>query len=103
MKKRFIEKFNTGKYKIGSFDSYQDETLELIKLNISLDDIKSNELIKTFSNSYRAAIIYENNNYLGYISLYNINALESITSIRLEINKDISQEDINNITINYFQ
>lgn len=33
MQKRFIEKFNTGKYKIGSFDSYQDETLELIKQN----------------------------------------------------------------------
>lgn len=103
MKKRFIEKFNTGKYKIGSFDSYQDETLELIKQNNSLDDIKSNELIKTFPNSYRAAIIDENNNYLGYISLYNINALESITSIRLEINRDISQEDINNIKSTYIK
>ena len=85
MKKRFIEKFNTGKYKIGSFDSYQEETLELIKQNNNLDDVKSNELIKTFPNSYRAAIIDANDNYLGYITLYNINAIESIASIRFEI------------------
>ena len=103
MKKRFIEKFNTGKYKIGSFDSYQDETLELIKQNNNLDDVKSNELIKTFPNSYRAAIIDANDNYLGYITLYNINAIESIASIRFEINKVLSKEDINSIKKTYIE
>ena len=103
MKKRFIEKFNTGKYKIGSFDSYQEETLELIKQNNNLDDVKSNELIKTFPNSYRAAIIDANDNYLGYITLYNINAIESIASIRFEINKVLSKEDINSIKKTYIE
>lgn len=104
MKIRFIEKLTAGKYKIGSFDSYQEETTKLIGENNNLETEKVNELMKSFPTTYRAAIVDENNEYIGYITLYNIDARNNTTSIRIELNKDISKEDkivIKNTYINW--
>ena len=47
--------------------------------------------------AYRAAITDKNGNYIGYIGLYNVDAKNNTSSIRFEVNSELSEKDKNEI------
>ena len=93
----FITKFETNNFKIGSFDAYQNISKELIKTNDSLTDEEVEQVLKSLPTTYRAAITDKNDNYIGYISLYNYNGQKESASIRLETKNTLSDKDKNEI------
>ncbi len=92
----FIPKFKTNKFFIGSFDTYYDSTLRLIKSNSKISTKKAEDVINSLNENYRASITDCNKNYIGYIGLYNIDEQEHMASIRLEINYPLINEDDKN-------
>lgn len=51
--------------------------------------------------TYRAAIINKKGDYIGYIGLYNVDAMNSTSSIRFEVNSELSKDDKNEILNEY--
>ncbi len=92
----FIPKFKTNKFFIGSFDTYYNLTLKLIKSNSKISTKKAENVINSLNEEYRAAITDCNKNYIGFIGLYNIDEQEHMASIRLEINYPLMSEDDKN-------
>ena len=90
MKNGFIKKLETENYYIGSFDVYEQESKDLIKNNSNLSIEEVEQIMKTLPTTYRATIIDKNNNYIGYISAYNIDAKNETTSIRFETNNSLN-------------
>lgn len=93
MNKGFITKLETEKYLIGSFDSYLDMTKILIQHNSNLSEEEVDVILKSMPTIYRAAIINKNEEYIGYIGLFNVNAESNISSIRFEVNNNLNQSD----------
>ena len=93
MKVDFFEKLTAGKYKIGSFDAFIDDTCDLIASNNNLSKRQTKRLIDSFPQLFRAAIVDDHNNYLGYIALYDADPSINTTSIRFELNKNIPLAD----------
>jgi len=93
----FITKFETENFKIGSFDAYQNISKELIKNNDNLTDEEVEQILKSLPTTYRASIVDKNDNYIGYISLYNYNGQKESASIRLETKNTLSDNDRNEI------
>ena len=89
----FVEKFTAGEYKIGSFDSFIDDTVKLISKNNGISVKNAKKIIGSFPVYFRAAIVDQNNDYIGYITLFNVDPSTNTTSIRFEVNKDISVTD----------
>ena len=89
----FVEKFTAGEYKIGSFDSFIDDTVKLISKNNGISVKNAKKFIGSFPVYFRAAIVDQNNDYIGYITLFNVDPSTNTTSIRFEVNKDISVTD----------
>ena len=63
MKVDFVEKLTAGKYKIGSFDAFIDDTCDLIASNNNLSKRQTKRLIDSFPQLFRAAIVDDHNNY----------------------------------------
>ena len=97
MSENFISKLQTNKYLIGSFDTYIETTKQLIKDNSNVSDEEVELILKEMPTTYRAAITNKDKEYLGYIGLYNIDAKNNVASIRFEVNKDLENEDKNEI------
>ena len=97
MRDNFIAKFETDKFYIGSFDSYIDLSKDLIKTNSNIADEEADSIIKTMPTTSRAAIVDKNGEYVGYIGLFNVDGQNDIASIRFEVNKDLSEEEKNEI------
>ena len=93
MKIDFVEKLTAGNYKIGSFDSFIDNTYELIAHNNNLTLKQTKKLIDSFPSFFRASIIDKEGNYLGYIALYDCDSSINTTSLRVELNKNIPLAD----------
>lgn len=97
MNENFIAKLQTNNYLIGSFDAYIELSRELIKNNSNISDEKVETILKSMPTTYRAAITNKNDDYIGYIGLYNVDAKNDTSSIRFEVNSDLSKEDKNEI------
>ena len=97
MNENFVAKLQTDKYLIGSFDAYIDLSKNLIKNNSNISDEEVDTILKVMPTTYRASIVNKNGDYIGYIGLYNVNAQNNISSIRFEVNKDLKEEDKNEI------
>ena len=97
----FVEKFNTGKYKIGSFDSFYYDSINLIISNNRLSGKQAKKLIDSFPDNFRASIVDNDGNYIGFIALYDCDPSMDSTSIRFEVNKNISNADKSSIIDTY--
>ena len=97
----FVEKFNTGKYKIGSFDSFYYDSINLIISNNRLSGKQAKKIIDSFPDNFRASIVDSDGNYIGFIALYDCDPSINTTSIRFEANKNISNEDKSSIIDTY--
>ncbi len=93
MNENFIAKLETTKYLIGSFDAYMDATKQLIKDNSNITDEEVETILKGMPTVYRAAITNKNGEYIGYIGLYNVDAKNNASSIRFEVNRDLDEQD----------
>lgn len=51
--------------------------------------------------SYRASIMNKNNEYIGYIGIYDIDYKNSVASIRFEVNKKLL-DILNYTSMNYY-
>ena len=96
METKYVEKLRTPNYSIGSFDAYEDKSKELLMEHYNYDSEKANEILKTMPTLYRATILDNDGNYIGFIGLYNINAQQKYASIRMELNTDIDPTEIIN-------
>lgn len=97
MNENFIAKLQTDKYLIGSFDAYIELSKELIKNNSNISDEETDTILKSMPTTYRAAITNKNGDYIGYIGLYNVDGKNNTSSIRFEVNNDLSREDKNEL------
>lgn len=97
MNENFIAKLQTDKYLIGSFDAYIELSKELIKNNSNISDEEVDTILKSMPTTYRATITNKNGDYIGYIGLYNVDAKNNTSSIRFEVNNDLSREDKNEL------
>ena len=97
MNENFIAKLQTNNYLIGSFDAYIELSKELIKSNSGISDEEVETILKSMPTTYRAAITNKNGDYIGYIGLYNVDAKNNTSSIRFEVNNDLSKDDKNEI------
>ena len=101
MKSNFITKLETDKFLIGSFDAYQDEAKELIKVNEELTDEEADAILKGMPTTYRAAILNKKGEYLGFIGLYNVDARNNTASIRFEVNEELTEDEKEEILDNF--
>ena len=92
MNHNFIVKLETKNYYIGSFDAYIDLSKELMRENSNLSSDKVDDVLKSMPTTYRAAITDKKEQYIGYIGLYNVDAKNSISSIRFEVDKALKEE-----------
>lgn len=97
MNENFIVKLKTNNYLIGSFDAYIELSKELIKNNSNISNEEVETILKSMPTTYRAAITNKNGDYIGYIGLYNVDAKNNTSSIRFEVNNDLSKDDKNEI------
>ena len=83
MNENFIAKLQTNNYLIGSFDAYIELSKELIKSNSGISDEEVETILKSMPTTYRG--------------LYNVDAKNNTSSIRFEVNNDLSKDDKNEI------
>lgn len=93
MDKNFIAKLETENYLIGSFDVYLEMSKKLIQSNANITLEEAEVIIKSMPTTYRAAIMNKENEYIGYIGLYNVDAQNNVGSIRFEVNNSLSDND----------
>lgn len=90
----FIPKLETDKYIIGSFDVYLEKVKELIKNNYpKITDEEVEEILKKMPTTYRAAITDKNDNFVGFIGLYDVDAQNETASIRFQANDQLLTGD----------
>lgn len=94
----FIAKFQVEcwekTYYIGSFDSYQDSSKELIMKAKDVDSIKTDEILKGMPTTYRASIVNESGKYLGFIAVNNVNAQKQTAGLLFYLNGSLDYSDI---------
>ena len=93
MNRNFIAKLETSKYLIGSFDAYLDVTKELIESNINFSSEEADMILKSMPTTSRAAITDKEGNYIGYLGLFDVDSQNNISSIRFEVNNNLSSID----------
>lgn len=93
----FIPKLYTDNFMIGSFDVYLDKSKGLIEKNKNLEG-----LLNKMPTSLRASIVSkEDNSYLGFISVLNMNNENSYTSLVLVLEKTLEEAKTNEIVDKY--
>lgn len=97
MNENFIAKLQTEHFLIGSFDAFLDTTKELIKDNSNLINDEVESILKSMPTTYRAAITNKQGKYIGYIGLYNVDFKNSVSSLRLEVKEDLTEDEKNEI------
>ena len=99
MYRKFIEKFKTEHFSIGSFDYYRKEAEKLIRNNTKMTVEETKEYVdEKLPGSYRAAIVDNNGNFVGYIALYNVKGERGLASIRMETNRELTDAEKEEIT-----
>lgn len=82
---------------LGSFDVYIEKSKVLLEKNNSDE---SEELLKKISITLRTSIVNEDNNeYIGYISVIDMYNENSYTSLILELEEEIKDEEVVEIVI----
>ncbi len=100
MKKSFITKLETNNYLIGSFDSYIEESKELLSKNKSISLEEVNELLKKMPTTTRAAIVNKKTGeYVGFIGISSADGKSESAELFVETNKTIENEDLKDIYI----
>lgn len=79
---------------IGSFDTYLDTSKEPIKSNANLSTEEAEMILESMPTTSRATIIDKKGNY---IDLFDIDSQNNISSIRFEVNNNLSSIDKNEI------
>ena len=97
MENKYVQKFETENFSIGSFDVYQDKAEELIMESSNKTSEEALEILKSMPTTYRASILDKEGNYVGYIGLYNVDAKNNSASIRIEVNKELFIDEQNEI------
>lgn len=93
----FIPKLYTDNFMIGSFDVYLDKSKELIEKNKNLEG-----LLDKMPTSLRASIVSkEDNSYLGFISVLNMNNENGYTSLVLVLENTLEELKTNEIVDKY--
>ncbi len=85
----FISKLETVNYYIGSFDANIELSKKLIMANSNISRKEADDILENMPTSYRASIMNKNNEYIGYIGIYDIDYKNSVASIRFEVNKKL--------------
>ena len=93
MLNNFIEKLKTNNFSIGSYDSFINETNEIIKKNSSLTDKEVEEILDKIHINNKASVVDKDGNYIGFIGLYNIDSKVQTFSLRLELKEDLSRDN----------
>ena len=95
----FIKKLETDNFEIGSFDVYLDKSSELMDKNKDIG-FASEELLKKLPTTYRASIVSKNDNsYIGFIGVFDVDSRNDATSIIFETNKRLSDEELEEIDV----
>ena len=89
----FITKFNTKNFKIGSFDVNIEKSKELIKQNNNLEEEQIKDILNSMPTTHRASIIDNNDNFIGYIGIYDIDGKNDSCKIRFETNRNLTYEE----------
>ena len=98
MKKSFITKLETNNYLIGSFDSYIEESKELLSKNKSISLEEVNELLKKMPTTTRAAIVNKKTGeYVGFIGISSADGINQSAELFVETNKTIENDDLKEI------
>lgn len=97
MEENFIKKLETKNYLIGSFDVYLDKAKTLIMENSNLTDGEADKILGGMPTAYRAAITDKNGQFIGYIGLFDVDIKNGISSLRFEVNNNLTQDDKNEI------
>ena len=98
MKKSFITKLETNNYLIGSFDSYIEESKELLSKNKSISLEEVNELLKKMPTTTRAAIVNKKTGeYVGFIGISSADGKSESAELFVETNKTIKNDDLKDI------
>ena len=98
MKKSFITKLETNNYLIGSFDSYIEESKELLSKNKSISLEEVNELLKKMPTTTRSAIVdKETGEYVGFIGISSADGKSESADLFVETNKTIKNDDLKDI------
>ena len=93
----FIPKLYTDNFMIGSFDVYLDKSKGLIEKNKNLEG-----LLDRMPTSLRASIVSkEDNSYLGFISVLNMNNENGYTSLVLVLENTLEELKTNEIVDKY--
>lgn len=98
MKKSFITKLETNNYLIGSFDSYIEESKELLSKNKSITIEEAEVLFKKMPTTTRASIVNKKTGeYVGFIGVSSSNGVNQSAELFVETNKTIENEDLKEI------
>ena len=93
----FIPKLYTDNFMIGSFDVYLDKSKGLIEKNKNLEG-----LLDKMPTALRASIVSkEDNSYLGFISVLNMNNENNYTSLVLVLENSLEEDKTNEIVNKY--
>ena len=99
--KNFITKFKTQNFKIGSFDVNIEKSKELIRKNNNLEEKQAKNILSSMPTTHRASIIDNNDNYIGYIGIYDIDGKNDSCKIRFETNRNLNYEERKEILETY--
>ena len=95
----FITKLETKNYKIGSFDVFLDKSKALLE---TYCPDSTDELLKKLPTTLRASIVdKKSNDYVGFISTIDMNNQNGYTSILLETNQELKNEELEEILEEY--
>lgn len=104
----FIKKLESKNYEIGSFDVYFEESKEVIKNHLeSLKKLDANlstedDVLKKLSTVYRASVVNkETSEYVGFISVYDVDNQNKKTSLIFMTNNNLSKDQMNEIIDEY--
>lgn len=96
----FIKKLESKNFEIGSFDAYIDDIKTTIKNNHSNND--TSVIINKLLSSIRGSIINKDNNYIGFIGIYETDYIHDKTNIYFESNTDLTDKEIDEIYDTYY-
>lgn len=104
--KKFIPKLKLKDVSIGSFDTFMEGSKEIIKEKLNIKKFVTTNDVDDFLNklpySYRASIAKnENNEYVGYIGVYDLDFKNNMASIILQTKTKLSDKEINEIINSY--
>ncbi len=102
----FIPKIKLNSYSLGSFDTFIENSKDLIKEHLNINNSISREdivyFLKLLPSAYRASIVSNaDNEYVGYISVYNMDLKNNMSSIILQTKIKLSRVEISDIVSSY--